>query len=292
MNALFAKRLAKSLALVACTATALSAQVTSLPQGRNAKAPGEITLTGEVGFVSVLDNQIQFGRSGTYFNYRENGGQDILFPFKRLGVNAAFNRHLVFFLYQPLTLESIKPLEQDITVDSLVYTEGTPVRFLYNFPFWRASYMYAFSNPKSSLQVAAGLSLQIRNATIAFESLDGTLLRTNRDIGPVPALKFYSIYRAGKRLWFGTEIDGIYAPVSYLNGDNNDVTGAILDASLRAGIKARKAPYDVLLNLRYLGGGAEGDSEDPDGPGSDGYVKNWLHFLTVSLGFVYHVGGS
>lgn len=292
MVASYRKRLILTAGIVAVHSVVSFAQVVTLPSGRNAKAPGEITLTAELGFLSVRSNNIQFGRTGTYFNYRENGGQDILFPFTRFGVNAAFNRHLVFLLYQPLRLETIKQLENTTIVDSLVYPQGTPVRFLYDFPFWRASYLYAFSNPKSNLQLAAGLSLQIRNATIAFESLQGDRLRTNRDVGPVPALKFYGVYRVGERLWFGTEIDGMYAPVSYLNGDNNDVTGAILDASLRAGLKARKAPYDLLLNIRYLGGGAEGDSEDPEGPGSDGYVKNWLDFVTVSLGFVYHVGGK
>jgi hypothetical protein len=40
----------------------------------------------------------------------------------------------------------------------------------------------------------------------------------------------------------------------------------------------------VFLNVRYLGGGAEGQSDNSTPPG-DGYVSNWLHFLTVSAGF-------
>ena len=43
---------------------------------------------------------------------------------------------------------------------------------------------------------------------------------------------------------------------------------------------------DAYLNLRYLGGGAEGTS---DGNFGDGFTKNWLHFATVSLGFTYDV---
>lgn len=35
-------------------------------------------------------------------------------------------------------------------------------------------------------------------------------------------------------------------------------------------------------NLRYLGGGAEGTSDD-EGPG-DGFNSNWLHFAALSLG--------
>ncbi len=42
----------------------------------------------------------------------------------------------------------------------------------------------------------------------------------------------------------------------------------------------------LFLNLRYLGGGATGTDTGDVWPG-DGYVKNWLNFLTVSTGFVY-----
>lgn len=44
-------------------------------------------------------------------------------------------------------------------------------------------------------------------------------------------------------------------------------------------------PITAFLNLRYLGGGAVGTSDD-EGPG-DGYVRNWLHFTTVSVGLIY-----
>jgi hypothetical protein len=58
--------------------------------------------------------------------------------------------------------------------------------------------------------------------------------------------------------------------------------GAILDASLRGGFTPREG-LDVFLNVRYLGGGAVGTEEDFPGPG-DGYVRNWLHTVSVSLG--------
>ena len=80
------------------------------------------------------------------------------------------------------------------------------------------------------------------------------------------------------------EADGIYAPVSYLNGSDNEIVGAILDASFRAGTRVRRG--DLFVNVRYLGGGAVGTGTDDIGPG-DGYVKNWLHFLIGTLGFVY-----
>jgi hypothetical protein len=48
---------------------------------------------------------------------------------------------------------------------------------------------------------------------------------------------------------------------------------------------AVREPLELFASARYLGGGAEGTSED-DGPG-DGYVSTWLHFFTLSLGFHY-----
>ncbi len=66
---------------------------------------------------------------------------------------------------------------------------------------------------------------------------------------------------------------------------DSDVTGAILDTSLRVG-RPVTDQIDAFLNLRYLGGGGEGTSKDDDDFG-DGYVSNWLHFATVSLGFTF-----
>ncbi len=249
----------------------------------------ELSGWGELGFLGVIDHKIQFGKSGTYFDYDESGGQDVLFPFARLSVDMRFAKnHTLIFLYQPLLIETEALLDQTAIIDSVSFPAGTPTRFIYSFPFYRLSYLYRLNVPeKWDLEI--GLSLQIRNAVISFASLDGELFRTNRDVGPVPALKL----RAGRQLtprWrLGIEADGIYAPVSYLNGSDEDVTGAILDAAVRTAYRVRD-PFDAFLSVRYLGGGAEGSSDD-EGPG-DGYVKNWLHFFIVSLGFHYSFGES
>ncbi len=154
------------------------------------------------------------------------------------------------------------------------------------FPFG-VSWLYDF-NPDPERDVAAGISFQIRNATIRFTSLDGKLIRTNRDVGPVPILKFRHRLPLAGDFWWGSELDGFYAPVSYLNGSDEEVVGAILDASLRAGTSVLERG-DLFLNLRYLGGGAVGSNSDETGPG-DGYVKNWLHFFTTSVGFSWNLG--
>lgn len=241
--------------------------------------------TMEQGFLGVFSHKAQFSKSGTYFDYRDEGGQDVLFHFMRMSLEFELNpEHRFFLLYQPLTLETEEVLRRDLIVDEEVFTKGTPMRYLYNFPFYRFSYLRRLV-AKERFSFELGGSLQIRNATIDFASLDGEQLRATRDVGPVPALKTRLQWYPNTRLYWGIEADGIYAPVSYLNGSDEEITGAILDASVYSGVKISE-PASVFLNMRYLGGGAVGSSTDDIGPG-DGYVKNWLHFYTVSVGFSY-----
>lgn len=241
----------------------------------------------ELGFLNVLDHKIQFSNNGTYFDYRREGGQDVLFPISRLSLEYDFKKRNTFvFLYQPLRIESTVLLENGLVVDDLIYPAGTGVKLLYNFPFYRFSYLRKLKIKNDKYDLAIGGSLQLRNATISFESLDGARFRTNRDVGPVPAFKIKSKAQLNTKFFLEFEADGIYAPVSYLNGSDNEVIGAILDASLRTGLSL-KEPIVVFFNLRYLGGGAVGTSDDSPSIPGDGYVRNWLHFSTVSLGFIY-----
>jgi len=126
-------------------------------------------------------------------------------------------------------LESQVFLADDLVVDDLTYPASTSVNLLYNFPFYRISYLRELLPNKDKYSLGIGASIQVRNATITFESTDGTLFRTNRDLGVVPILK--TRFKAQLSDWVYTEFeaDGFYAPISYLNGDTNDVIGAILD---------------------------------------------------------------
>lgn len=260
-------------------------QINGQDKAQSSEERLNLTAKAEIGFLAVADHKVQFGRTGTYFNYREQGGQDVLFPFARYSLELEVSRINTFYLlYQPLRLETQVLLQEDLQVDDLVFPAGSAVNLLYNFPFYRLSYTRELLSSTKNFDLAIGASLQLRNATISFESNDGSRFRTNRDLGPVPALKIKARAFLSERVFTELEADGIYAPISYLNGSDNDVTGAILDASLRCGVKFNK-PVTAILNLRYLGGGAEGGS-DISGPG-DGYVRNWLDFITVSTGFTY-----
>lgn len=241
--------------------------------------------TLESGFVAVLDHHIQFGEDGSNFAYNLDGGQDVLFFISRLSLDYKLSpRHTFVLLYQPLDLVTRERLGKDITVDGEVFTAGTAMEFRYSFPFYRISYLYDFIENETD-ELALGFSMQIRNTSIEFLNLDGTQLVRKDNIGPVPVVKLRGSHYYDDGSWIGFEADGFYAPISYLNGSDNEVVGAILDASVRYGWKL-KSNSEAFINLRYLGGGGVGTSKDEPAP-SDGYVKNWLHLMTVTVGLNY-----
>lgn len=237
----------------------------------------------ELGFVDVLSHKIQFGSDGSYIDYVNEGGQDVLFPFMRASVEGRFNgRHHVVFLYQPLQFDGQVVTKRDWLVDGLTFPEGTAVDTKYGFPFFRVSYMYDVL-PSSTAELGLGASLQLRNATIVFTSVDGSLRRLERDVGPVPILKLRFRKDFANDTFFGVEADGFYAPIKYLNGGASDVVGAIADVSLRYGFVFDQT--EAFLNARYVGGGGEGTGEGSEF--GDGFSRNWLHIASISLGFTY-----
>jgi hypothetical protein len=244
-------------------------------------SPVRLLAVAELGFLAPLDHRVQFGRDGTNFDYVDEGGQDRLFAVARLSIEAHLRRHQLIFLYQPLELETTAVARRDVRVDDVLFTEGTPLALRYGFPFYRLTYQYDLL-PCPSRELAVGLALQLRNATIDFASLDGTQLASNGGVGVVPLLAARGRMDIGRGMWLGFDAVGFYAPVSYINGDDNDVVGAILDASVRFGV-ALPHGAEAFVNVRYLGGGAEGE-DDSAVPPDDGYTRNWLHFLFVSLG--------
>jgi len=237
----------------------------------------------ETGFVGIISHRIQLGLSGTEFDYVEEGGQKNLFFFKRFTAEFQFvDRHNIVFLYQPLNLVTEDILENDLVTDSLLFPAGTPMEFRYGFDFYRASYLYDF-NKNPDAELAAGISFQIRNATISYAPKTGDSLRLTQNIGPVPILKFRFRQPFDNGTWLGFEADGFWADGRYITGSANDFMGAIFDVSARYGFKLRDG-IDSYMNVRYLGGGARGQDESVDSYG-DGYTDNWLNTVSLTLGF-------
>lgn len=244
-----------------------------------------IRATAELGFLGVLSHTIRLGRDGTEIDYITDGEQSNLYLFLRLSAELdIWRQHHIIFLYQPLDITTQQVLARDLRIDGLDFPQGTPVRFRYGFPFYRFSWDFdVLDDPREQLRF--GLGLQIRDATIEFESLDGTLYRNRANVGPVPLLRVAGRFPIVDDFFFAFEADGLYAPISVLNGSDNEVQGAILDASIRVGWRFFEH-VEGFLNVRYLAGGASG-SGSPTPTSPDGDQANWLHFLTVSLGATF-----
>ncbi len=241
----------------------------------------ELSATVELGMIDVYSNVLQQGQNGTAFEYVTQGGQDILFRFARASVEIGWrNRHSVVLLIQPLDVRTQALLDEDIIVDGLTFPSGTAMDLRYGFDFYRLSYLFDLL-PEPERELAIGVSLQVRDASISFASQAGDLFRITQDVGPVPILKARGRAEFGGT-FVGFEVDGFYADGRYISGSTNDFIGAIVDASLRGGILLRNG-FEAFLNLRYLGGGARGVEENDPEPG-DGFTDNWLHAGALTVG--------
>lgn len=245
--------------------------------------PARLQLTVESGFLAPFAHTYQAGRNGTRLDYVNDAGQDILFPFVRFVADVRlWERHHAVFLYQPLELRTQRSLKDSLTVSGVTFDPGETINFKYGFPFWRASYIYDVLQG-APWELGVGASLQLRDASIWFENADGTKSVQKENVGPVPALKVRLRHHVGVSFFWGFEADGMYASNKFINGASYPFTGAIFDASILAGFHLTPA-VSVFLNLRYLGGGGEGTSKDRDNPTDDGYNRNWLNTISVTLG--------
>ena len=248
-----------------------------------ADARWRVEPVAEVGFVRPIQNDIQFGNDGYKFDYISEGGQDNLFLYTRWTMNFRYDeRHVFTFLYQPLNLVTTQEADREFRFNDIVFSEGTPLDFRYGFDYYRGSYTYDIL-AATDKELGFGVSMQVRNATLDITSTDGVQRESERDIGLVPLLKMRGRFELKDDKWVGFEMDGSYAPIKYINGDVSDVVGALIDTSVQSGIKLKNG-IDPFINVRYVAGGAEGTTSDPD-PGEDGYVLNWVQFAAINVGF-------
>jgi len=223
----------------------------------------------EYGWVGVLDHRYRSGAGGTDFNFVTMGGQDTLFPYQRYSAEVVLGgRNRVTFLYQPLTLntrtvarrnDTTEPTA-DVVIDDAKFPAGTPIDITYGFDFWRVSWLYDFARGPATI-LGAGVSLQIRNASIVFTSADSGLgeRAVQQNIGPVPILKARAAHWFSPKFGLDFEADGFYASSAIFNGSGNPFEGWIWDASLSA--KTRfTANTSAFLTVRSIGGGASGSN--------------------------------
>ncbi len=248
----------------------------------------------DFGLAAVLFHEYQSGEPGTRFNFLTQGGQDTLFPYQRFALDAVLGgQNIVTLLYQPLTLSTTTVADRNnsnggvpVVIDGTSFASGTPLDIKYGFDFWRISYLYDFAKSKDTI-LGAGLSLQIRNASIVFSSADGTQRTVQQNIGPVPILKGRASHWFSPVFGLDFEADGFYASSAFFNGSGRAFKGWIWDAALTA--KTRFVPgSSAFLALRSIGGGAEGNNAYnyvSSTTSSESYTWNNLGTLAVTLGF-------
>lgn len=275
--------------LLVAGATALAAQET--------EPFIQVVPRAEVGTLAVLKHLYQSGddAGSTLFDYVAQGGQDILFPFERYAADVVLaGRHRVTLLYQPLTLNTRTVADRNgtndglpVEIDEAIFAPGTVMDLTYGFDFWRGSYLYDFAASPDTI-LGAGLSLQVRNASIVFSSADGTVRSVQQNIGPVPILKVRAAHQFSPAFGVDFEADGFYASSAFFNGASRPFTGWVWDAAVSASTTLAPGAKAFLV-VRSIGGGAEGYnaydrvSATTSTPGS--YTYNELATLAVSLGF-------
>ena len=257
----------------------------------------------EQGAIAILSHTYQNGEApdggnSTVFDFRNQGGQELLSPFSRYTVGATIAKnHRIWFTYQPLLLETNVTFKENVTVgvttsgSDMVYVEGTPMKLLYSFPFYRMSYTYDLLSTYENATLGLGVVVQIRNASIRFEALDGSQeLYVSQNLGVVPALAVYSEYRFPFGLTLSADIAGIYASSAFFNGADFEFEGSILDASLRASYDLGNG-YSLFGNARFFGGTSNGVSQYDDNDvwtvSSYEYTQNNIATITASVGLLW-----
>jgi len=103
---------------------------------------------------------------------------------------------------------------------------------------------------RGPIAVEAGGSLRVRNAEVAFASLDGAQRAAENDIGLVFAAKARLWYRPAANTWWAALEAGAFSTFGLVPG----VRGAIYDVQLAAGYPVANG-IDVVFGARLLGGG-------------------------------------
>ena len=244
------KRILLALALAGLTAAAVSAQ----------DSPIRVSFEAELGTLKLLSHIYRVGAepANTTFDFVNQGGQEILFPFSRLTAFVTINdRHQIRFLYQPLELNTEVDFPSIVTVDGKDFLGAT--RMTYSFPFYRLTYQYRFLSGRN-FWLAGGGAIQLRNASIRFEDLSTNELSASQNLGIVPALALSGRAALGGGWFAAFDATGLYASSALINGSDFEFEGSILDASVRVGYPIGEG-REVFLNLRFFGGSADGISQ-------------------------------
>jgi hypothetical protein len=221
----------------------------------------------EVGAAYLFQNDGRYGANGSSYTAADVGQQRNLVAALRLAIEARVGRHTMIATWAPLDLTTRATLSQDLTFRTTTLTQGTVVDHRYLFDGYRLSYLFGFV-PTSRFTFGVGLSLQVRNASVEFRTVDSTpaAFVVERDIGLVGALKARARFDAG--------VLYAQADVDFFNTFGIGLAGGIHDVALTLGVPIVPG-LDFLLRFRLVGGGANVPRRD---------IYNWGNFGFAVVG--------
>lgn len=215
----------------------------------------------EIGALYLFQNEGRYGVGGTRYQASDVGQQRNLFIGQRLSVEAKMSRHTVIALWAPLDITTRVTLPRDLVFQTTTFSQGTVVDHRYLFDGYRISYLFGLVNT-SRFSLGVGASVQVRNASVEFKSVDASpaVFNVERDIGVVGALKARLRYDAG--------VLYAMADVDFFNTFGLGLKGGIHDIALTLGVPLL-AGADFFLRLRLIGGGADVPNRE---------IYNWGNF--------------
>ncbi len=249
--------------LLCCAVSALNTTVV------HADTPVTATIVYEAGPAAILQNDGEYGADGTRYNAEDVGQRNNLLVSQRTSIEIARGRHRVILLYAPFEVTTEVTLDKTLQFRDTNFAAGSVVAHRYLFDGYRVSYLYR-ALERGAFKLEIGGSMQIRNAEVAFRTIDGAQRDAENDIGLVAAAKARLWYQPNAQsTWAALEFDGLST-----FGLLSNVRGGIYDAQLMAGYPVARG-VDLFLGARLLGGGADVKSQD---------IYNWANFVAFTAG--------
>ncbi|MFP4457977.1 MAG: hypothetical protein ACLFSQ_00130 [Candidatus Zixiibacteriota bacterium] len=227
------------------------------------KTFAQIDIDIETGAVFSGYNDVRIpGDQGTLFSLSEELEAD---PgaFYRIRLIYNFNdRHHLFGLYAPLSINSTGQLDRDLIFEGETFPADTPLETIYKFNSYRLTYRYDFIR-RDKIDIGIGFTGKIRDAKIAVKG--GGLESEKTNVGFVPIIHFRLLWQYSENFAFLLNGDALAAP----QGRAEDVhTALVYKLSDR---------IDLRAGYRFVEGGADNDE-----------VYNFALINYASIGAIFH----
>lgn len=200
----------------------------------------------ETGIVSTGYNDVRIpGLGGTFISFSDELNSDAN-VFYRLKVGYKLgSRSEILALYAPLIFTYTGSVDRDVIFQGETYSANSALKATYKFNSYRATYRYYFLK-KSNIDIAAGLTVKIRDARIGIEGdLESNSEKT--DFGFVPLINLWIQWQPTERFGLLLDADALAAP----QGRAEDV---LLALTYKASEK-----FTIKTGYRILEGGADND---------------------------------